>query len=79
MLATDIQPQMLAMLNEKMRAANITNVEPILCTPTDAKLPERRQVNRLGVEALNGAIGQKVQGCGVHTPALWTCFRDTLR
>ncbi len=39
-LATDIQPQMLAMLSDKMRAANVTNVEPILCTPTDAKLPE---------------------------------------
>lgn len=38
-LATDIQPQMLAMLSDKMRAANIANVEPILCTPTDAKLP----------------------------------------
>jgi len=39
-LATDIQPQMLAMLSDKMRAANITNIEQILCTPTDAKLPE---------------------------------------
>jgi SAM-dependent methyltransferase len=39
-LATDIQPQMLAMLRDKLRAANITNVDPILCTPTDAKLPE---------------------------------------
>ncbi len=39
-LATDIQPQMLALLSGKLRAANITNVEPILCTPTDAKLPE---------------------------------------
>lgn len=39
-LATDIQPQMLAMLSDKMHAANVTNVEPTLCTPTDAKLPE---------------------------------------
>ena len=39
-LATDIQPQMLAMLSDKMRAANIANIEPLLCTPTDAKLPE---------------------------------------
>ena len=39
-LATDIQPQMLAMLSENMRAAGIRNIEPILCTPTDAKLPE---------------------------------------
>jgi ubiquinone/menaquinone biosynthesis C-methylase UbiE len=39
-LATDIQPQMLALLSENMRAAGIRNVEPILCTPMDAKLPE---------------------------------------
>jgi ubiquinone/menaquinone biosynthesis C-methylase UbiE len=39
-LATDIQPQMLALLAENLRAAGIRNVEPILCTPTDAKLPE---------------------------------------
>jgi ubiquinone/menaquinone biosynthesis C-methylase UbiE len=38
-LATDIQPQMLALLRENMRAADIRHVEPILCTPTDAKLP----------------------------------------
>ena len=39
-LATDIQPQMLTLLNENMRAAGIRNIEPILCTPTDAKLPD---------------------------------------
>jgi ubiquinone/menaquinone biosynthesis C-methylase UbiE len=39
-LATDIQPQMLALLSENMRAAGIRNVESILCTPKDAKLPE---------------------------------------
>jgi len=39
-LATDIQPQMLAMLSENMRAAGVRNIEPILCTPTDAKLAE---------------------------------------
>lgn len=39
-LATDIQPQMLALLDENRRAAGIRNIEPILCTPTDAKLPE---------------------------------------
>jgi predicted methyltransferase len=39
-LATDIQPQMLALLDENRRAAGIGNIEPILCTPTDAKLPE---------------------------------------
>jgi ubiquinone/menaquinone biosynthesis C-methylase UbiE len=39
-LATDIQPQMLAFLKENVQAAGIHNIEPILCTPTDAKLPE---------------------------------------
>lgn len=38
-LATDIQPQMLALLRENLRAADIDNVEPILSSPTDAKLP----------------------------------------
>lgn len=39
-LATDIQPQMLAMLKDNMRAAGLSNIELVLCTPTDAKLPE---------------------------------------
>jgi ubiquinone/menaquinone biosynthesis C-methylase UbiE len=39
-LATDIQPQMLAFLKDNMRAHGIQNIELILCTPTDAKLPE---------------------------------------
>jgi ubiquinone/menaquinone biosynthesis C-methylase UbiE len=39
-LATEIQPQMLTLLKDNMRAAGITNIELILCTPTDAKLPE---------------------------------------
>jgi ubiquinone/menaquinone biosynthesis C-methylase UbiE len=38
-LATDIQPEMLARLRVNMKKANISNIEPILCTPTDAKLP----------------------------------------
>ncbi len=39
-LATDIQPQMLAILKDNMRAAGLSNIELVLCTPTDAKLPE---------------------------------------
>jgi protein-L-isoaspartate O-methyltransferase len=38
--ATDVQPQMIKMLRENMKSAGITNVVPILCTPTDQKLPE---------------------------------------
>jgi len=41
-LATDIQPEMLAFLKDNTRAHGIENIEPILCTPTDAKLPEGR-------------------------------------
>lgn len=38
-LATDIQPQMLARLKENRDNAALHNIEPILCTPTDARLP----------------------------------------
>lgn len=38
-LATDIQPEMLARLSENMKKADLRNIELILCTPTDAKLP----------------------------------------
>lgn len=38
-LATDIQPEMLARLRINMKKADVRNVDPILCTPTDAKLP----------------------------------------
>jgi ubiquinone/menaquinone biosynthesis C-methylase UbiE len=38
-LATDIQPEMLSRLRVNMKKANVSNIEPILCTPTDAKLP----------------------------------------
>jgi ubiquinone/menaquinone biosynthesis C-methylase UbiE len=38
-LATDIQPQMLALLRANMEKAGVQNVELILATPTDAKLP----------------------------------------
>jgi ubiquinone/menaquinone biosynthesis C-methylase UbiE len=37
--ANDIQPEMLAIVREKMKAKNITNIEPIQCTVTDPKLP----------------------------------------
>ncbi len=39
-LATEIQPQMLSFLKDNMRAASLKNIDLILCTPTDAKLPE---------------------------------------
>ena len=37
--ANDIQPEMLAIVRNKMKARNITNIEPIQCTVTDPKLP----------------------------------------
>ena len=39
-LATDVQPQMLRMLRENAREAGVKNIKPILCTPTDTKLPD---------------------------------------
>lgn len=40
-LATDLQPEMLAMLKTKTESLKLTNVVPILTTETDAKLPKR--------------------------------------
>jgi SAM-dependent methyltransferase len=39
-LATEIQPQMLAFLKDNMRVAGVKNIDLVLCTPTDTKLPE---------------------------------------
>jgi precorrin-6B methylase 2 len=38
--ATDIQPEMLAIIKAKMKKQNVANIAPILCTETDPKLPE---------------------------------------
>lgn len=38
-LATDIQPEMLSLLRTNMKNAGLTNIETILTTPTEAKLP----------------------------------------
>jgi ubiquinone/menaquinone biosynthesis C-methylase UbiE len=37
--ATDLQPEMLALLDKKVRAAHLTNITPILATVDDARLP----------------------------------------
>ena len=37
--ASDLQPEMLRMLGDNTRAAGVGNVKPVLCTPTDPKLP----------------------------------------
>jgi ubiquinone/menaquinone biosynthesis C-methylase UbiE len=39
-LATDLQPEMIRMLKENIRQAELQNVKPILCTQDDPKLPE---------------------------------------
>ena len=39
-LATDIQPQMLAMLRENARIAGVKNIKPVRATQTDVNLPE---------------------------------------
>jgi ubiquinone/menaquinone biosynthesis C-methylase UbiE len=38
-LATDLQPEMLALLRDKVALAKLTNVVPVLATEGDAKLP----------------------------------------
>lgn len=38
-LATDIQPEMIARLRVNMKKAKVSNIDPVVCTPTDAKLP----------------------------------------
>jgi len=38
-LAVDIQPEMLALLNKRAAEAGIQNIEPVLSTPADPKLP----------------------------------------
>jgi len=38
-LANDIQPEMLKIIRKKMKDQNVANIEPILCTEKDPKLP----------------------------------------
>src|SRR3954466_13053069 len=38
-LAVDIQPEMLALIRQRMRQRGVTNVEPVLGTVSDPKLP----------------------------------------
>ncbi|MGE0608401.1 MAG: class I SAM-dependent methyltransferase [Pirellulales bacterium] len=38
-LAVDIQPEMLTLLRERAKAANVKNIEPILCDPINPGLP----------------------------------------
>jgi SAM-dependent methyltransferase len=38
-IATDLQPEMLALLRARMADAGVTNVAPVQATPADAKLP----------------------------------------
>ena len=39
--APDIQPEMLTIIRAKMKKTGVSNIEPILCTPTDPKLPAK--------------------------------------
>lgn len=41
-LATDLQPEMIAMLRDNLREMGIANVKPILATATDTKLPDSK-------------------------------------
>lgn len=37
--ATDVQPEMLAIIRGKMKKQNVKNIDPVLCTELDPKLP----------------------------------------
>jgi ubiquinone/menaquinone biosynthesis C-methylase UbiE len=39
-LATDLQPEMIAMLRDNLRTTGVKNVKPLLCTVKDTKLPD---------------------------------------
>lgn len=39
-LAVDIQPEMLALIRQRMKQRNVTNIEPVHGTVSDPKLPE---------------------------------------
>jgi cyclopropane fatty-acyl-phospholipid synthase-like methyltransferase len=41
-LAVDIQPEMLSLLNERAKEEKLSNIKPILGTPIDPNLPEGR-------------------------------------
>src|SRR5262249_23125585 len=41
-LAVDIQPEMLALIRQRMKQRNVTNIEPIAGTVSDPKLPEAK-------------------------------------
>lgn len=41
-LAVDIQPEMLSLLNERAKEEKLANIKPILGTPVDPNLPERK-------------------------------------
>jgi SAM-dependent methyltransferase len=38
--STDVQPEMLKMLQQNARTFRVANIKPVLCTPSDPKLPE---------------------------------------
>jgi precorrin-6B methylase 2 len=38
-LAVDVQPEMLDLIRKRLKAGKVANVEPVLGTPTDPKLP----------------------------------------
>ena len=40
MLATDVQPEMIQMLQRERPTAGVTNIKPLLCSQGDTKLPD---------------------------------------
>jgi ubiquinone/menaquinone biosynthesis C-methylase UbiE len=64
--ATDVQPEMLAMLAENMKAAGIKNVRPVRATQTDTKLPEGKVDLALMVDVYHEASQPEALLKGLH-------------
>lgn len=65
-LATDVQPEMVRMLTERMKAAGVENVEPLLCTQTDTRLPENTIDLAILVDVYHEATHPDLLLQGIH-------------
>ncbi len=65
-LATDVQPEMIAMLKDRMKAAGLSNVTPILCTQRDTKLPDAGVDLVIMVDVYHEATNPELLLRGLH-------------
>ena len=64
--ATDVQPQMIAMLKRNAKMFNATNVIPLLCTQTDTKLPDGQVDLILMVDVYHECSQPEIVAQGLH-------------